>query len=269
MYRAFLIIGGLIAFTVTTFFGFTQTHAQIPTFDTCTADMYSQMAREERLYRSILFGLPKAEREPLGAVRHLNDQTVWMKTQKNTWQSLVSTTNLTDTQIDGSSEKDPVSGKSTRRGIFEIRHASTSELIPALTQSIRALDCRLAAICLAVQKAPKDQNSSTSVQPPGCMNISFPRFAGCAFAKESNPALPTDIYARCLESADALLSREISLLEMTVAYDAGYRSLLQFAGAFENFTNALRFPLVRPLWDAASILGQLDRIPCFISQCDQ
>ncbi|MBI3336969.1 hypothetical protein HYZ98_05420 [Candidatus Peregrinibacteria bacterium] len=245
-----------------------RTSAQSPDFNSCTADMYNTMAQEQRVYRSVLLGLPKAEHEPLGSVRHLNDKSVWMKTQKNTWKSLVNTNTLTDMLVDGSSETDRISGTRTRRGIFEIRHTSTSELIPALTQSIRAFQCRLAAICLTIQQAPTEVGPLTKVQPAGCMQMSFPTFTGCAFTEKTNPALPTDMYARCLESADALLSREISLLEMTVAYDAGYRSLLQFAGAFENFTNALRFPLLRPLWDAATILGQLDRIPCFISQCD-
>ena len=245
-----------------------RAYAQSPDFNTCTADIYSTMAMEQRVYRSVLFGLPKAEDEPLGAVRHLENGSVWMKTQQARWQSLVYATTLTDMLIDNSSEMDRVSQTRTRRGIFEIRHVATSELIPALTQSVRALQCRLSAICLAVQESPKDTGSLTTVQPPGCVQMSFPRFAGCAFTKESNPALTTDISTRCIESADALLSREISLLEMLVAYDAGYRSLLQFAGAFDHFTNTLRFPLVRPLWDAATILGQLDRIPCFISQCD-
>ena len=261
MHRIFLVILGIL-------FGLTQTHAQAPTFDTCTADIYSTMANEQRIYRSVLFGLQKAEHEPIGAVRHLSDGSVWMKTQQDAWQSLTNETTLDNQAVDSFSEVDRVSGITTRRGLFEIRHASTSELIPALTQSIRALQCRLAAICLAVQQAPKEGDSVTTVQPSGCMQMSFPKFAGCAFTKETNLTLPTDIYARCLESADALLSREISLLEMTVAYDAGYRSLLQFAGEFENFINVLRFQLIHPLWDAASILVQLERIPCFISQCD-
>lgn len=243
--------------------------AQEPNFDTCTADIYTTMAQEQRLYRSVLLGLPKAEREPLQAVRHLQDGSVWMKTQENTWQSLITTTTLTDGQIDAASEVDRLTGVRSRRGLFEIRHASTSELIPALTQSIRALQCRLSAICLSVDKSRETSDLTVTVDAPGCVSMSFPRFAGCAFTEKANPALPPDITARCLDSADALLNREISLLNMLVAYDAGYRSLLQFAGAFENFANTLRFPLVRPLWDAASILGQIDRIPCFISQCDK
>lgn len=263
------MVGITLGVTVGFFLATTNIHAQTPNFDTCTADIFSTMASEQRAYRSVLFGLSKAEREPLGAIRHLQDGSVWMKTQPNTWQSLINTTVLTDIMIDAASETDRLTGQSIRRGLFEIRHASTSELIPALTQSIRALQCRLAAICLSVEKARETSTPTVTVDAAGCVSMSFPRFAGCAFTKDSNPALPIDITARCLESADALLSREIGLLEMLVSYDAGYRSLLQFAGAFENFTNTLRFPLVRPLWETASILGQLDRIPCFISQCDQ
>lgn len=262
------IVGLILGIALSMLTARVQTHAQTPDFNTCTADIYRTMAQEQRIYRSVLFGLNTAETETLGAIRHLQDGSVWMKTQDNTWQSLASTDSRTDQQIDQSSEQDRLSGVIIRRGIFETRHTSTSELIPALTQSIRALQCRLAAICLAVQEAPKTTASVITVQPPGCLQMSFPRFAGCAFTKESNPALPPDITARCLTSADALINREISLLEMTTSYDAGYRSLLQFAGAFENFINALKFPLIRPLWDLANILGQLDRIPCFISQCD-
>lgn len=269
MHKIFAMVGILLGVTSGVLLATTNLQAQEPNFDTCTADIFSTMALEQRVYRSVLFGLHRAETEPLQAVRHLRDGSVWLKTQANTWQSLINTTVLTDQQIDAGSEPDRITGMSTRRGLFEIRHAATSELIPALTQSIRAFQCRLSAICLSVDKSRETSDPTVTVDAPGCVSMSFPRFAGCAFTEKANPALPPDITARCLDSADALINREIGLLEMLVTYDAGYRSLLQFAGAFENFANTLRFPLVRPLWEAASILGQLDRLPCFISQCDQ
>lgn len=261
------------------------------TSSACLNDIYQSFGRETRIYRSVLFGLKKAADVPLGTVRFSREGDAWMKTAPNTWKSYAKgfqSTTWSDMLMDQQTERE-VSAKDKiakrdipasdpfRRGIFEKKQLLTSEIVPELIQSIRALQCRLRAQCeVASVSQSKNPGEKVYIQPDGCLEFEYTTFAGCRSAYN-----PTDITAggavfdpalvqrQCLKANTDLLAREMDLLKLVVAYDAGYRSLLQFAGVFEKFIVELRFPLLNPLWDASKMIGQFNRIPCFLAQCNE
>lgn len=246
----------------------------------CLNDIYQGFGRETRIERSILFGLKRAEDSPLGTVRFSREGDAWMKTAPNTWKSLASgfqSTTWSDMLMDQQTEHDVLAKDPFRRGLFEKKQLLTSEIIPELIQSIRAFQCRLRAQCeLARLSQSKNVGTTVRVQPDGCLEFEYPPFAGCKFEPDTKnlaaggAAFDAALVGRqCLKASTDLLAREMDLLKLVVAYDAGYRSLLQFAGVFEHFIMELRFSLLSPLWDAAKMIGQFNRIPCFLSQCNE
>lgn len=240
----------------------------------CMADVYRWASHEQRIYRSVLFGKKEAEDERIGTVRYSKDGDTWMKTGDSEWKSLApgfESTTWTDAIWSSQDESDRITGVSVRRGLFEMKQLLSSELVPSVTQSIRALQCRLKSICLAASDSmQKDVPSSISVQPQGCLELTYPRFEGCLYDEGSpTQAVEAEVRRECEAVTRALLVREMDLAKLVVSYDAGYRTLLQFAGIFEQYLTEFRFPLVKPLWEAAQLIGTLHRIPCFISECNE
>lgn len=252
--------------------------------DKCMDDIENALSREQRIYRTILFGFTHASEAPLGETRYDNTGRGWIKMEKNVWVSYVeqgSDLKRTDKEMDAQAEGDPHAPSPFRRGIFAMSGALTSELIPDLTQSARALKCRTAAVCevasLTFKESGLDLFRTFTVQPPGCMEFKDqqPLFA-CQLGAEkdvdgsfAHTADESFVMGYCEQISAQLLDREFAMLKLAVSYDAAYRSLLQFAGHFDLFTKTFRASILTPIRQAVSLLGSLHRIPCFLAQCDQ
>lgn len=237
-------------------------HAQFVDTQECGGQMYDALAHEQRLYRSVLFGMKKAKDAPIGDVRFDKDGNSWLKKNGNEWRSNAeefADETWNDSTMDDSGDAPE------RRGIFEIRSALTSELIPPLTQSLRALQCRLRAVCkLAVKSQSAKSEEKITVQPDGCNEFELAPYSACKEGVQATVGAQS-----CDEAVDGIMMREIELLNVVVAYDAAYRTLLQFSGSFEGFLTAFRFPLIQPLWQLTRAVGTFANMPCFLAQCDE
>lgn len=234
-----------------------------PTIESCQAFINKKLGYEERLYRSVLFGQKKSTDLPPGSVRFDDNHDAWMKTEENIWRSL-------DAENRGFTwQNTPMDDRSdvpARRGILETRQALTSELIPPMLQAMRAMQCHLRAVCRTVDEAREEENKGKDkvmVQPDGCIEFEMATPKACI----SNDIASFDA-GGCDASVDLIVERESKMLELIVAYDGAYRSLLQFSGTFEGFLDDFRFPLLQPLWQMVRALGAFDDLPCFLSQCD-
>ncbi len=227
----------------------------------CLTQAYDAIAHEERVYRSVLFGQKKSADLPEGSVRFDTEFDTWMKTGTNAWQSpenesLTWSDTLMDMQADAPA----------RRGLFEIRKTPTSDLLPLLTQSLRALQCRMRSVCDVMHASVNAKpDAPITVKPDGCIAFTYTPFPACA----QGPTLAEVQAGACDSAVITTMEREARLLRLAVAYDSAYRSLLQFSGNFEGFMNDFRFPLLQPLWQTARMLGAFDNLPCFLSQCDE
>ncbi|MCA9370448.1 MAG: hypothetical protein KC680_00620 [Candidatus Peregrinibacteria bacterium] len=240
--------------------------------DSCRQRTNQEIAREHRLYRAYLFGKHNAKDAAINDVRYDIDGWAWIKTaDTNTpWrnshpdnQSLRWSNTVMDTQ-------DEHAGILPIVGIFETKRVSTSELIPYLLQTIRAFECRLDALCeiarISEPKSGDDPVDIEKIQPRGCIAYEdLQTWPECHLSTVTEQA---DTRSYCDEIANQLVRREIELMKLVVEYDAGYRSLLQFAGNFDIFLGELRWPLAGTVRQAAELIGQLGRIPCFLSSCD-
>lgn len=242
--------------------------AQVVVTESCLEQMYDRMDHENRLYRSVVFGQKKSADLPEGSVQFNDEYTTWLKTGVNQWQSL---DKEPGTPPENDIFMDEQADVPARRGILEIRESSTSDLIPSLLQSMRALQCRLRAVCdaarlsqLEMEKPESGRSDPLTVQPDGCLEFELPLMTSCQAENITQIGPGT-----CDDAVLAILEREEKLLHMTIAYDAAYRTLAQFAGIFEGFLNDFRFPLLEPLWQMVRALGSLDGMPCFTGQCDE
>jgi len=232
--------------------------------DSCLEQIYNQMAHEERMYRSVLFGQKKSEDLPSGSVRFDKESNTWLKTEDNTWKSL-------DPGFEGTTWSDTLMNDQAdievRRGIFEIRKTPTSDLIPPLVQSLRALQCRLRAVCQLAADSQSVEEGNTDplkINTDGCKEFEMKPLSACTATTIAGVGPGT-----CSTAVIAVMEREQKLLQMVVAYDAAYRTLAQFSGIFEGFLADFRFPLLQPLWQMIRTLGALDNLPCFNGQCDE
>lgn len=227
----------------------------------CVTAVYDAIAHEERLYRSVLYGQKQSGELPSGAVRYDKEFDTWMKIGNNAWQSpqnegLTWSDVLMDEQAD----------VPARRGLFEVRKTPSSDLLPHLTQAMRALQCRMQSVCeRAGGSVMRKEGGSFTVQPEGCISFTVTTIPGCI----GQPSLAQSYVGTCDSAVITTLEREAKLLQLAVAYDSAYRTLLQFAGTFEGFMNDFRFPLLQPLWQTARMLGTFDHLPCFSAQCDE
>jgi hypothetical protein len=154
-------------------------------------------------------------------------------------------------------------------GILETKKRLTSELVTPLTESYRALRCHMRAICAGVDFALNGGANSnfTNFQPLGCEPIDISSVARCTFA-ENAYIDKNELSLFCTTTVDRALEIEKASLKMAVAYDAGYRSVLQIAGMLDRFVDDLPTRVFSPLRDMIALLGKLHTIPCFIGQCD-
>lgn len=228
----------------------------------CTKEIYAGMATEQRIFRAVLYGQKKAEKEEIGNVRYDKEGNPWLKTADGEWRSLApgyEGTTWSDTQMDLQGAA-PV-----RRGLFERREAVTSDILPEVIQSVRALQCRLKAQCDRARQSVGFTGATLTIKPDGCVPLPYAAFPACAAPLDVAEAT----ISACDEATVAVLEREMRLLELQVSYDAAYRTLLQFAGQMEGFMEDFRLPLLQPLWQAVDALSAFDGVTCFLSQCDE
>lgn len=251
-----------------------QTHAQGA--DSCRQRTNREFAREQRLYRAYLFGKRNAKDAPVHSVRYDKDGWAWSKTaDPNTpWRNSHPDNQglrWSNSVMDANDEHADIL---PLIGIFETKRVNTSELIPYLLQSIRAFECRLDALSEVIRlsqvESGDDPIDIEVVQPLGCKEFrDLQTWPECHFAKPNLDNVDRgDSTSYSEDTVDQLLTREKEMLKLAVEYDAGYRSLLQFAGNFDIFLQELRWPLSLTIRNAVGLIGQLERIPCFLSSCD-
>lgn len=241
--------------------------AQDLTDNACAVQIYAGLATEHRVFRSVLYGQLAAQAEPIGNVRYDKEGNPWLKTAYNEWKSLAKGyegTTWRDILMDEQGAAPP------RRGLFERKRAVTSDILPEVIQSVRALQCRLRAVCELARESrglPPETNTDFPIliQPLGCIEQEMLPMKQCL------PRLDVAevTIAACDEAVKSILDREMKLLEMQIAYDAAYRTLLQFAGQMEGFMEDFRLPLLQPLWQTVDALSGFDGMTCFLSQCDE
>ncbi len=228
----------------------------------CTDAIYQSLAHEERMFRSVIFGQQKSEDLSIGSVRYDKEHATWIKKAEDEWQSLnenKDATTWSDSLMDDEADVPE------RRGIVEWRKTPTSDLIPSMLQSFRALQCRLQAVCMTstASQGAKDEKT-VKVQPDGCLEFEMDTMKACDVTNFGRVGAGT-----CDAVTEAILAREEKMLQLLVMYDAAYRTLLQFSGTFEGFMEDFRFPLLEPLWQMVRTMGALDNLPCFTAQCNE
>lgn len=246
----------------------------------CIGDIYGALAKEQRLYRSVVFGAKDAQYLPINSFLYDKEGKAWLKTETDTWREIrqdsAASSSQGGTQAGGNGggsrdngEMDKNKDTPTRRGLLEAKRTGTSDLIPPITQSLRALECRLRAVCeisSASLSAKKDEEK-LKVQPEGCIEIELPVLRSCSVTDGVSPSLVDP--SLCDKAVKEIFLQESNILSLSIAYDASYRTVAQFAGMFEGFLSDFRFPLINPLWQTVRTLGGLKNIPCFLSQCEE
>jgi len=268
MLRPFLLIGLLLLPSA----AFAQAGG-----DACNDRVNREMATEHRLWRATLFGKKKAADAPLFDVRSAADGSTWIKVGEDEWRSHSAeyeNVRWFDLQMDTMDEH----GASLPiRGIFETKRRLTSEIIPYLLMNMRVFRCRVNDLCEIVRRSTVQDGTAPvpigDIHVPGCrIRTEVPTFPECHL--RSAPAadtLQSKSFAElnCRAAGDSLILREAELLKAAVEYDAGYRSLLQFAGNFDRFLQQFRWTLLGSIRESVGVIGLLNRIPCFIGACDE
>ncbi len=247
-----------------------RSESDIP--DSCLTQVMDAMGQVDREYRSVVVGLPKAELAPVGSLRYDKQGRAWTKTDKSEWKSLTMNSDGQAPSAKSNGDMEYSAELPSRRGWLEVKQASTSELIPPLLQSMRALQCRVRSVCdrAAGSFAKKTGETIESIQPIGCLEQkNVPVIDGCTVPDRLGNGNAETIRSQCAILQDKLVFREAQLLKLLVAYDAAQRSAMQFAGIIDTFLKEFRFPLLQPIWQAVQSFTALGRIPCFSAQCDQ
>jgi hypothetical protein len=251
-----------------------------PSTPECTRDVYDAFGREQRLERAVIFGRPSAADMPVTGVLYDAQGNGWIKTADDEWKTTAEGLGdaISNDDMDGRAERDLLCDDNgdeieascvrfPRRGLLETKKTPTSDLIQPTVQAIRALQCRLRAVCDVAAVSPgKKQGETITVKNDGCMDLTYPVMEGCRVAE---PGLYNVAPGSCDGARRELVAREMQLLTLTMSYDASYRSLAQFAGMFQEFLVQFRFPLIEPLWQTVRMLGGLKDIPCFSSECNE
>ncbi len=247
----------------------------------CLAQITSRVLQQHRVYRSQLYGVTEASLEPEGAVRYDVDGRAWMKTAQNRWVSDDTTDVLSNARINettewaGMNELQPdESRRQSLQGIFQTPRVLTTDLLPDVIDSYRALHCRLAMVCQSVYAGAQGQ-TTIEIVTDGCTPLKTAPLSACGFGNTTSATEGTVVDAsadalvrtHCIPLTEQLLADEAQTLKVAVAYDAATRSLLQFAGTFDAFTESWKDDVVSPLRQTVSLLHQLSRIPCFLAQC--
>ena len=248
----------------------------------CLGAAEDAMGSKLREYRAVVLGAPKASRAPIGTVRYDKDGLPWLKTSVGTWKTFAKKeceggpgypcelTGEPPAQKDNDAMDDTAEFP-PRRGWLEMKMATTSELLPPLLQSMRALQCKLENVCaLTAASLNKPTGNTVDIETPGCVKEKLPVLKACVPEKEGTvpqTAVET-VLSECAGMRQTIIDREQELLKLLIAYDAAHRSLRQFLGLLETFTVDIRSTLLGPVWEAVRAFHALGRVPCFSSQCE-
>ncbi|MCF7844708.1 MAG: hypothetical protein K9M03_02675 [Kiritimatiellales bacterium] len=289
--RRTLLLSGFLLSLLIPISGITEDEdTPAPNGDACRAEIDKALAKELRIYRTVLFGRKRAVDTPIGEVRYDKDGGAFYKTAANKWISSTEEYDYTysNYDMDRNAEVDSVPVDQggadlspdalPRRGILDTKRTMTSELIPYLTQAFRAFNCRVDMVCNRVEQST-DQAGGTeskelSIRVSGCIHVDTEEWnsiPACHFAGYEGGSYQdvANTLPYCQQVSGGLIQRENDLLKMLVEYDAAYRSLLQFAGVFDEFLQEFRWTITGSIRTAASVIGSLGRIPCFVSSCDE
>ena len=249
-----------------------------PGASACSDTVNKELAKEQRYYRAVLLGHPKAKNASVGDVRYDDEGNAWIKTEDNKWKSAAKDKEKTtwkDSEMDKHDEMREDDKLEDSPGIFETKRVLTSDLIPYLIQSFRALQCRIDMICRTVdlsinqKKEEGEDSQKVRVGAMGCIEEELEIYPSCQLsAGERSTAEEGDALGYCTSAGREMLAREEDLLRVLVEYDAAYRSLLQLAGSLDLFMGSFEWPVGQLLRQTAGILGYMQRIPCFIATCD-
>lgn len=161
-------------------------------------------------------------------------------------------------------------------GIFETKGRLTSELVEPALETYRVYRCRTLAVCQALKTSIASNADPVDVSLLGCADQILPHYEQCYFATAEGEDAPdagvqsdvTRIADQCETLVLETLRAERAILRLAVAYDAGYRSLLQFAGMMDWMLEVFPTHAIRAVSNMVNLLGKLHQIPCFIGQCD-
>lgn len=240
----------------------------------CLSDIFAEMAHQQRLHRIVLFG--RSEEAAESEVRYDREGAAWIRTG-GVWRSRApgkDRTPKTDAEMRDLLETDPAWESPYRRGILSTRTHLTSELLPPVLQSMRALRCRLRSVCTGAMQSIGLPKGSTVLEGStyGCIpytEMGIGVLPNCRLASATDNLAIAQVQKSCEEAFQALYKREERVLELLVSYDAAQRTLLQFAGGFQSFLDRFDATLLTPFRQVTQLLGQLSRVPCFLSQCDR
>ncbi|MDP6575007.1 MAG: hypothetical protein QF755_00740 [Candidatus Peribacteraceae bacterium] len=264
--------------------------SQPPNTDNCRQAVDKLLAREIRLYRAVLFGRQRAKYEPVGTVWFDHFGKAWYKVGKDLWEYVGKekgdAKTISNSAMEQLHEKDiiPILADGVDfspnpddedaplyQGIFGTKRVLTSELVPYLAQAMRTLSCRAAMVCeginLSTGKASKTAKPIV-IDIHGCLSLPARSIPACHLDKDKDALQLSDAFQYCSDISSSIIKREAEILKMLVEYDAAYRSLLQFAGTFDEFLLELRWTLVGSIRQSASVIGWMGRIPCFLASCD-
>jgi hypothetical protein len=223
----------------------------------------------------------------IGHVMYSNEGDAWIKAGDNEWKSLADGYELTtwsDSLMKSKMEitltHNPDDADVEKlKGIYETKRTLASELIPYTTAAVRTFQCRLDILCSAIKESQVQAEEGADPTAPRDITI---HIAGCEEKETktipachpspttggSSPQKSFDGHVYCSDIANNTFTREADLLKMITEYDASYRSTLQFAGDLDLWIDQMRWPLTNTIRKAASMIGQMNRIPCFLSSCD-
>lgn len=246
-----------------------QMHAQQDASE-CKQIVHEKIALEHRMFRSVLFGEPKPVDAPIGHVTFSKEGDSWIKTSDSNWNSLAE--GYEDTTWSNDQMKNQ-SAIPDRRGIFETKRLATTDLVPYIVAATNTFDCRLKILCTLVEESFAQENSGAGTQITikleDCAEKTLDRIEQCSpnddVLQQSDAS---EIFGYCRSLASEVMRREQDLVAMTVEYDAGYRSTLQFAGVFDYFVKSLQVSLDKTVRQVTNVIGTLQRIPCFVSSCE-
>ncbi len=229
----------------------------------------------------IIISIPFVDAEEVDANACLNRAATEFVTIRDEARSYIfGSRKNTSEPLDGFSVLTGGTATEERKGIFETKERLSSELTEPIVQSFRTFTCKSLSICEVLQLSLQKKDEDVTIRLPGCAEEVKPRYVECLAAptdatsasSDSPPsAMPHTIRTlvqECNEMIQKNIDAEKNILKLAMAYDAGYRSMLQFAGMMDWMLQDLENRAIRPLRDMVQMLGKLHQIPCFIGQCD-
>lgn len=261
----------------------------------CLTDLQNRLAQQERMYYDTLFGRHPAQTLSLNTTLYDKGGIPWLKTGDNRWVRPVSfkddaSETRSDTEMDeerewsGQNEMEQEHDDSyglpdpedqyEYEGIFERRESLTSELIPDIMQSMRALSCRSRTVCETLRRSvlgekPDEGDYFKIHAVPGCRMMKMKPIESCAPKEETRQEILQLMEESPCDSLGAqMLDRTASITRVSVSYSAAYTSLLQFSGSLDQFLWGFRGNILSPIEQTLPLLEYLQRLPCFPSQCN-